>query len=169
MQPEFTTHRIYFRKNGDLAGIVFVHRISDNRMSGSLLKNLRIFEGICGMEVMKNVIIATTMWKITPEPTAWRRHEELKTVWFSDIVERGCKLEVFRDSRDSAWAIINSILNIDPCPPLLIQKEMLRGKKVDETTAGTIRKRSFWSKLAFWRKSSKVPFCLCWAHQGHTH
>ncbi|KAF7980091.1 hypothetical protein HWV62_39900 [Athelia sp. TMB] len=127
-------------KNGDLAGIVFVYRISDNRMSGSLLKNIQVFVKICGMKVMKNVVVATTMWKNISAPTAWRRQAELERVWFRGIMNVGCELKVFEDSYDSAWAIVNDILNLDPCPPLLIQEEILRGKKVDETSAGKIRK-----------------------------
>ena len=31
-------------------------------MAGTLLKNLRMFEELCGKDALKNVILTTTMW-----------------------------------------------------------------------------------------------------------
>ncbi len=35
-----------------LSGIIYLHRISDIRMSGSSIKNLRMFRKLCGTENM---------------------------------------------------------------------------------------------------------------------
>jgi len=51
-----------YKGHVNLATIVYLHRISDNRMSGSVLKNLRMFTSLCGEQAMPNVILATTMW-----------------------------------------------------------------------------------------------------------
>ena len=53
--------RFRYKQSSNLATIIYMHRISDNRMSGSVLKNLKLFASLCGMEAMPNVIIATTM------------------------------------------------------------------------------------------------------------
>lgn len=45
-----------------LTGIIYLHRISDNRMFGSSLKNLRMFRSLCGTENLSYVILATTIW-----------------------------------------------------------------------------------------------------------
>jgi len=45
----------------NLARIIYLHRIVDNRMSGSLKKNLQMFQCLCGQEAMSNVVIVTTM------------------------------------------------------------------------------------------------------------
>ena len=141
-------YRIYIRKENDLAGVIFLYRISDNRVSGSLLKDLRLFEAVCGKDMMKNVVISTTMWTITPKDAALRRQTELETNYFKDMLGSGCKLEIFGDSRESALATVNHILNLPPCR-LLIQNELAQQKPLEDTSAGKV-KRGFWGKLP-WR------------------
>ena len=48
-----------------LAGIIYLHRITDVRISGSSLRNLKIFKALCVEEknVFKHVVLATTMWR----------------------------------------------------------------------------------------------------------
>ena len=43
-------HIIYYRYKRDikLAGILYFHRISDNRVAGTPLKNIRMFQKLCG-------------------------------------------------------------------------------------------------------------------------
>ncbi|EJT75385.1 hypothetical protein GGTG_05322 [Gaeumannomyces tritici R3-111a-1] len=53
-----TTHQ----RNVHLAGIVYLHRISDPRMGGSAMKNLRMFKKLCGKDALERVVLATTMW-----------------------------------------------------------------------------------------------------------
>jgi hypothetical protein len=52
--------------NGDVrfAGFVYLHRITDQRVSGSSLESLRIFEKICGEENFPYVVLATSMWNL---------------------------------------------------------------------------------------------------------
>jgi hypothetical protein len=45
-----------------LSGIIYLHRISDVRMSGSSTKNLRLFRKLCGSDNMTSVTLVTTMW-----------------------------------------------------------------------------------------------------------
>ncbi|KZP32035.1 hypothetical protein FIBSPDRAFT_849001 [Athelia psychrophila] len=112
----------WMKKNivdGELAGIIFLHKISDNRMTGTHVKTLGTFAGLCGPEVMKNVIIATTMWEAgVPEERAQERLSELIQDWFCDLIEKGGKVEIFRQNLTSAWQIINYILKQTPCAPL---------------------------------------------------
>jgi len=45
-----------------LSGILYLHRISDRRMTGSAKKNLLMFKKLCGNNALVNVTLATTMW-----------------------------------------------------------------------------------------------------------
>ncbi|KAI6102828.1 hypothetical protein F5141DRAFT_1132860 [Pisolithus sp. B1] len=45
-----------------LSAILYFHRISDNRMAGTPLKNLRFFERLCGENATSKVTLVTTMW-----------------------------------------------------------------------------------------------------------
>lgn len=44
-----------------LSGIIYLHRIIDNRREGPSLKNLRMMKALCGINSLKNVVLATTM------------------------------------------------------------------------------------------------------------
>lgn len=46
----------------NLAGIIYLHRITDVRMQGSSLKNLTMFQKLCGEGFYNHVVLATTMW-----------------------------------------------------------------------------------------------------------
>ena len=59
-----------------LTGVIYLHRISDSRMSGSSYKSLRILRSLCGTKNLSHVILGTTMWDIvTPEQGAARERE----------------------------------------------------------------------------------------------
>src|SRR4051794_37978067 len=45
-----------------LAGVIYLHRITDPRMGGSALKNLEMFQKLCGTGSLPSVILTTTMW-----------------------------------------------------------------------------------------------------------
>ncbi|KIM71393.1 hypothetical protein PILCRDRAFT_35618, partial [Piloderma croceum F 1598] len=51
-----------YKKNANPASIIYLHGISDNRMTGSVLKKLEKFALLCGQVAVSNVVIATTMW-----------------------------------------------------------------------------------------------------------
>lgn len=42
-------NRVY-QNNVRLAGILYLHRIGDNRLGGTAMKNLRMFKKLCGDE-----------------------------------------------------------------------------------------------------------------------
>lgn len=45
----------------DGVGIIYTHRITDNRMSGSVCKNLDMFSRLCGDGTAERVRLMTTM------------------------------------------------------------------------------------------------------------
>ncbi|KAI0443046.1 hypothetical protein F4803DRAFT_335663 [Xylaria telfairii] len=47
-------------------GLIILHPISDNRVSGSSMRSIAMIKAICGFESYANVIIATTMWPAEP-------------------------------------------------------------------------------------------------------
>lgn len=88
-------------------------------MTGTYVKTLRTFAGLCGREVMKNVVFATTMWDILPSGKACERQAELKDYWLKDLVKEGGKVEISRGNDiESAWQIINHVLKQTPCASL---------------------------------------------------
>ncbi|KAF9036858.1 hypothetical protein BJ165DRAFT_1506484 [Panaeolus papilionaceus] len=53
-----------YRKNTLLAGVLYFHRITDNRMSGTANRNIRMFGKLCGSKAAEKVVLVTTMWDL---------------------------------------------------------------------------------------------------------
>ena len=111
--------------------------MSDIRMSQSAMKNLRLFRSICGKQAMPNVVIVTTMWSKVGRKEGKDREDELKKEVWHEMLEDGCKIERFEDTRESAWRIVCNITK-NPGASLLIQDEMTGDIQEPpiETTAG---------------------------------
>jgi hypothetical protein len=134
------------RKDIHLATIIYLHKISDNRMAGSSLKNLKLFANLCGQQAMPNVILATTMWSDVPAATGVRREDELRKGFWRDLVAAGCRIERFENTHESAWGIIGNIVQKNSGIDVLLQQEMGGGKTVHKTKAGTHANRTHVSK-----------------------
>jgi len=119
-----------------LAGIIYLHRISDNRMAGSPLKNLRMFAKLCGDDPLRNVILATTMWDRVDKSKGEERQRELEGKYWKDMRDHGSQTRRFGGSFDSAWNIIDAIPK-KTIGILLLQEELVDLKRqLSETQAG---------------------------------
>jgi len=107
-----------YKEKAKLATIIYLHKIDDNRMTGSLLKHLQTFANLCGQTTMPNVVIVTTMWGRVTEEEGARREAELKKEFWKDMVADGCKTERFENTYDSAWRVIDSHAGKDVVPAL---------------------------------------------------
>ncbi|KAI6006318.1 P-loop containing nucleoside triphosphate hydrolase protein [Pisolithus orientalis] len=138
-----------------LAGVIYTHRISDNRMSGSVCKNLDLFGRLCGDKAAQCVRLVTTMWdNRRPENTAlWEnRVSQLEGNFWKPLISLGARHENFLNTQESAWSIVNGLVGartpvvqgevdtarkLDEGSVLLIQEEMVDAeKKFNETSAG---------------------------------
>ncbi|KAG8800222.1 Translocase of chloroplast, partial [Serendipita sp. 400] len=86
--------------------ILYLHRISDIRMTGSLLKNLKIFVNLCGIQSMPNVVIVTTMWSNVDAQQGETREQELKNKMWFNMIEKGCNVKKFDGTYRSALEIL---------------------------------------------------------------
>jgi hypothetical protein len=127
-----------YKASIQLAGIVYLHRITDPRVGGSSLKNLRMFKKLCGAQGLSCVVLATTMWsQVTPEDGERRENELIsKHDFWEEMIKQGST--VMRQDQDevSAIKIIQYILSKRRRMVLDIQEEMASGKTLDETSAG---------------------------------
>ncbi|KAH7102379.1 P-loop containing nucleoside triphosphate hydrolase protein [Auriculariales sp. MPI-PUGE-AT-0066] len=133
-----------------ITGILFVHRISDNRFTTLQSRIARTIAKICGEPAMKNAVICTTHWDTIPEKLGKQRLTELreKPGW-SQMVQNGTKTVRHSNKSDYAWAdssvtpqknaqnIIRDMLKNGPVP-LQIIEELKRGTKLVNTAAGQV-------------------------------
>ena len=125
-----------YKRDIKLAGILYLHRISDNRVSGAPLQNLRIFERLCGRDALQNVILTTTMWDTVDAETGLRREEELRSGYWKGMINQGSKTFRYRNTRDSAWDILDSVIGHRRLA-VLLQKELVdMERQLRETHAG---------------------------------
>jgi F0F1-type ATP synthase membrane subunit b/b' len=123
-----------------LAGIIYLHRISDNRMSGSPLKNLQMFGKLCGDGAIKNVVLATTMWSKVKPDVGERREKELEDKYWREMLNMGSQMMRFGDTFDTAWRMIDQVVMTaedDKDNALLLQEELVDlNRRLSETEAG---------------------------------
>ena len=131
-----TYHHTSYQGGQILSGLLFFHRISDNRMGNSPLRLLETFKNICGHDAFQNVVLVTTMWDdVTPEEGAAREQELQRTYW-KHMISRGSRMKRCSNTKESAWHIISDF-KPGARRPLLLQKELVDERKpLAETTAG---------------------------------
>ncbi|KAI0950845.1 hypothetical protein AcW1_008042 [Taiwanofungus camphoratus] len=121
-----------------LSGIIYMHRISDNRIGGIAKENFRLFEKICGTDAMKNVLIVTTMWEDVTLEIGTSREKELasKSTFFKDAIDAGARMTRNYNTAVSAKTVMQNIINNLP-QTLQMQREIVDEKKiVPQTEAG---------------------------------
>src|SRR6266545_3316795 len=126
-----------YKREIRLTGLLYFHRISDNRMAGTPLKNLRMFEKLCG-EDFNGIVLTTTMWSEVDEESGEERERELKDEYWKSMIERGSSVKRFLYTRQSALEMLTPILEeVDKRSALLLQTEMNEFHlQLKETSAG---------------------------------
>lgn len=137
-----------YAQNIFIHGIIYLHPIANNRMSGSSKRNIDMFKALCGYSTYDNVAIATTFWNRQERRDFLQREAELRdnSAFFGGIVADGARLfrhgEFGLDAqhlRDSARSIVRHVIVRSRLAPvvLLIQHELVdEHKALDQTTAG---------------------------------
>ncbi|KAK0649737.1 P-loop containing nucleoside triphosphate hydrolase protein [Cercophora newfieldiana] len=128
-----------------LAGIIYLHRISDPRMSGAATKNLRIFKSLCGEQNYRHVVLTSTMWSHDNEKKAVekRRLEELQNLFWADMIRGGCLVKKHMGDAASALNIVRELATRKSLPrrpiTLAIQRELGdEGRTLDDTAVGKL-------------------------------
>lgn len=127
-----------YDENTKLTGVIYLHRISDNRMSGSSYRNLDMFRSLCGMKVLSNVILATTMWdKVTSEEGNTREQDLLdEATFWGSMKASGALVRRYEGTQDSALRLVDELLRKPPIT-LKIQHELsVENKALIDTAAG---------------------------------
>jgi chromosome segregation ATPase len=130
------TETFRYSAGAKLAGVIYVHRISDDRFGGLAVKNFRMFRELCGEKTLKNVILMTNMWgRVTLQQGA-DREQQLKDDCFKAAIEKGAHICRHYNTPESARKILRTVLENKPVV-LKIQRELIdEHKEIGETSAG---------------------------------
>src|ERR1700733_15207455 len=103
-----------------LAGIIYLQEISQSRIEPGK-GNLQMFNTLCLPPAFRNVILATTKWRTTPADVGQRREQQMsKEYWTGSNVAR------FDNTFQSAWSMINRILEKDTVDTSLIHEDLVK-------------------------------------------
>lgn len=142
----FIMSRLY-RQGIKLAGILNLHRILDNRVTGSSLKSFKILQKLCGPEGAARVFLVTTMWqlvetgKLDPHEAESRELRLASTPEFWGCMnQQGSQIKQWRGNKSSALSIIRELIELNEKEGYLtqqIQREIVdERKRFQETSAG---------------------------------
>ncbi|KAH8704540.1 P-loop containing nucleoside triphosphate hydrolase protein, partial [Phaeosphaeriaceae sp. PMI808] len=122
-----------------LSGIIYLHRISEPRMTASAMANLRVIRKLCGESNLSAIALTTTFWDSVDAAEALARQREMESTsqYWKDMVDRGSKSFSWDDGRSTALRPIDYFLRRDGTDVLDIQKEMVdQNLALDQTAAG---------------------------------
>ncbi|KAG8220499.1 P-loop containing nucleoside triphosphate hydrolase protein [Butyriboletus roseoflavus] len=126
-----------------IAGIIYLHRITDNRMSGSAYKNLQMFGRLCGNIPLPRARLVTTMWdKAKDLAVAQNREAQLRNEFWWKLLNEGAVAKRFNNTQFCAWGIVRELTELEKGKDgedLLLQEEIVeQHKRLSETEAGKI-------------------------------
>ncbi|KAF2796476.1 hypothetical protein K505DRAFT_359286 [Melanomma pulvis-pyrius CBS 109.77] len=133
---------IYDSRCLSLAGLIYLQRITDTRMSGSSLTSLRIFEKLCGQRNFANTMIVTTMWGLLQTKEArtngLERYNTLMSTpeYFGSLVAGGARMTRHKDTFESALEVVEYVAERNQDVVLDIQREIMNRGTLAETTVG---------------------------------
>jgi hypothetical protein len=127
-----------------LKGIVYMHRITDNRMQQSSQRYFEMFKRMIGERNLPNVTLLTTMWGNLPKQAdGYSRDRELRENFWKSMAAKGAEIDSYDGSKEMAEAIVCDMLRNQPVT-LRIQRELVdEGKSLEETMAGKLLQRRF--------------------------
>ncbi|KAK0642997.1 P-loop containing nucleoside triphosphate hydrolase protein [Cercophora newfieldiana] len=137
-----------YRAHQPLLGIVFLHRITDVRLSGSAIKNFNILQRICGPQNYDRIVLATTMWgeaaiRKGGTEAATGREDRLWDYWTDMFQGKSRTVRHEDDTQESAQKILSYLIDHPSASqPLQIQRELVDQRMtLDQTDAGRYVRR----------------------------
>lgn len=126
-----------------VVGVIYMHRITDRRVTGSSRLNLDMLRAMCGPHYAPSIVLVTTMWDtISAEDLVGMRNREKElnnsSIFWGDLITAGATSMEYKGTRKWAQEIIDQVLANDGCPTLQILLEMQAGVALVDTDAGRV-------------------------------
>lgn len=120
-----------------VTGIIYLHRITDNRMNSTAVRNLEVFHKLVGDNYLKTgrVVFATTMWDLLEKKDdGVARQDDLRKKYCAVLNRQG--MEIIAINGKTAGEVVGRLMEKKgKLPRLDIQEEMVGGKAKFEDTA----------------------------------
>ncbi|TFY83409.1 hypothetical protein EWM64_g596 [Hericium alpestre] len=135
--------QVTYEKGMKLTGIIYMHRIMDNRVGGISKRNFTMFRELCGESTLRNVAIVTNFWGDVALHLGEAREAELRgtDIFFKPVLDKGACMVRHSNTVNSAHDILRLLINNDPMA-LRIQHELVdQHLDIAETAAGAMLSR----------------------------
>ncbi|KAH7913200.1 P-loop containing nucleoside triphosphate hydrolase protein [Hygrophoropsis aurantiaca] len=115
-----------YEQGTKLAGVIYMHRISDFRMGGTSKRNFTMFRELCGESSLKSVLLVSNMWSEVKLELGEAREAELagKDKFFKPVLEKGARMLRHDGTKEGAHRILRHLINQQPAT-LQIQDELV--------------------------------------------
>ncbi|KAI6148891.1 hypothetical protein BKA82DRAFT_22651 [Pisolithus tinctorius] len=123
-----------------LSAILYFHRIVDSHMGGNSLKNLRVFQNLCGKNAMPKVVLVTTAWDEVHREFGEETLAMLKDSYWKTMISQGCTTFRHMNTQESAVQLLNSIVQRGWAQEKVQLQEEIIDRKLElhETAAGRV-------------------------------
>ncbi|KAG7288270.1 hypothetical protein NEMBOFW57_007801 [Staphylotrichum longicolle] len=141
-----------------LHGIIYLHRITDNRMQGSAKRNFMMFKQLCGPAALKSVILVTTMWDRVGEREGAEREKVLIDTeeFWGWMVSKGSSFHRHDNTASCARDIISLLANRDGPVATELQRQLVdENRSLDQTSAGRELEAEMLKEKEKWEKERK--------------
>jgi DNA repair exonuclease SbcCD ATPase subunit len=110
-----------YKDGRKINAIFYLHRITDQKMSGGATRNLRSFKKLCGPQCYANIILGTTFWSRANRNNAElaraeRREQELRTSdsFWKEMVDGGSMMVRIPGTTVEARELLLDLCNREP-------------------------------------------------------
>ncbi|KAI6095756.1 hypothetical protein F5141DRAFT_630350 [Pisolithus sp. B1] len=128
-----------YRQSIKLTGVIYTHSITDNSMSPADVQSFKLLYDLCGDKAADRVRLVTTM---SDESKAVQVEETLKRTHWQSLFKAGARSERFDNTSERAWIIIEDLENTKKA--LLLQEELDKGTRLEDTSAGKHLRQEEW-------------------------
>jgi hypothetical protein len=126
---------ITYRQDIKLVGVVFLQSILQPRMQGSAMRNLKMFDKLCGQGYLEKITLVSSFWDEVELDAGLHREAELTQTFWRDSLAGGSRIARFENTRESAIRILEELAHSRIV--LKIQQEVVdQGYEVINTAAG---------------------------------
>ncbi|KAF8055867.1 P-loop containing nucleoside triphosphate hydrolase protein [Lyophyllum atratum] len=120
-------------------GVIYFHRITDDRMPRTATQNLDVFETFCGKDALKKVVLITTMWKDVSRNAGERNEAQMRDKFWKEMLANGSRMFRLQDVNYTASEIVEFILGSDTdAEPLRTTREMVEDRKEFKDTEAAL-------------------------------
>jgi len=126
-----------YQEKTRLTAIIYMQPITLTRVSGSILRNLTVMKRMLGVQSFPHLTLVTSMWDTIDPSLGEKRETELRSEFWSDLVQSGARVARFSGDANSAVKVLETTSSKSEIS-LTIQRELVdQGLPLDRTAAGT--------------------------------